>query len=134
MYELFHGLEYVSAHIDVLLIIGNSDFEDHLNKAAIVSMKLKAAGFKINAEKLFFARDNLEYLGFKIRRQGIMPLPDKVQSIKDIAVPTNKKQLRSFIGVVNYYRDMWKHRSDILTPLPQMTSKQATWNWSKEHQ
>ena len=46
-----------------------------------------------------------------------MPLPDKVQAIKHIAVPTNKKQLRSFIGVINYYRDMWKHRSDILTPL-----------------
>ena len=45
-----------------------------------------------------------------------MPLPDKVQAIKDIVVPTNKKQLRSFIGVINYYRDVWKQRSDILTP------------------
>ena len=44
-------------------------------------MKLKAAGFKNTAEKLFFARDSLEYLGFKIIRQGIMPSPDKVQSI-----------------------------------------------------
>ena len=43
-----------------------------------------------------------------------MPLPDKVQAIKDIAVPTNKNQLRSFIGEINYYGDMWKHRSDIL--------------------
>ena len=63
-----------------------------------------------------------------------MPLPDKVQAIKDIAVPTNKKQLRSFIGVIKYYRDMWKHRSDILTPLTKMTSKQATWNRTEEHQ
>ena len=54
----------------------------------------------------FIARDNLQYLSYKITRQGIMPLPDKVQLIKDIAVLTNKKQLRSFIGVINYYRDM----------------------------
>ena len=73
----------------------------------IILKKSKAAGFKINAKKSFFARDNLEYLGFKISRQGIMPLPDKVQAIKDIAVPTNIKQLRSFIGVINYYRDKW---------------------------
>ena len=40
-----------------------------------------AASLKINAEKLFFARDNLEYLGFQISRQGIMPLLDnKVQA------------------------------------------------------
>ena len=31
-----------------------------------------------------------------------MPLPDKVQAIKDIAIPNNKKQLRSFIGGINY--------------------------------
>ena len=63
-----------------------------------------------------------------------MPLPNKVQAIKDIAVPNNKRQLRSFIGIINYYRDMWKRRSHTLTPLTQMTSKQATFKWTKEHQ
>ena len=50
------------------------------------AQRVKAAGFKINAEKTFFTRDNLEYLGFKITRLGIIPLPDKVKAIKDIAV------------------------------------------------
>ena len=134
MNELFHDLEYVRAYIDDLLIISNSSFQDHLNKVKIVLNKLKAAGFKINAEKSKFARDSLEYLGFLITREGIMPLPEKVQAIKDIAVPNNKRQLRSFIGVINYYRDMWKRRSDTLTPLTQMTSKQANWKWTEEHQ
>ena len=61
-----------------------------------------------------------------------MPLPDKVEAIKNIAVPTTKRQLRSFIGLINYYRDMWQHRSGILIPLSSMTYKQAKWNWSKE--
>ena len=52
----------------------------------------------MDADKLFFARDNLLYLSFIIPRQGIMPLPDKVQAIKDIALPTDKTQLKSFIG------------------------------------
>ena len=59
-------------------------------KCKIVWKKLKAASFKINIEKLYFARDNLEYLGFKITWQGIMPLPDKVQAFKELAVPTKK--------------------------------------------
>ena len=54
-----------------------------------------AVGFNINAEKSFVARDNLEYLGFKTTRQGIMPLLDKVQAIKDIAIPTNKSNLEA---------------------------------------
>ena len=63
-----------------------------------------------------------------------MPLPDKVQAITNIAPPTTKRQLRSFIGIINYYRDMWKGRSGILTPLSSMTSKEAKWNWTSECQ
>ena len=59
-----------------------------------------------------------------------MPLPHKVEAIKNIAVPTTKNQLRIFIGLVNYFRDMWQHRSKIF-PLSSMTSEQAKWNWSK---
>ena len=98
MTELFNGLEYVRAYIDDHSIMSNGNFEDHLNKAKIVFKQQKAAGFKINAEKSFLPEITLEYLGFKITRQGIISLPAKVQAIKDIAVPTNKSRLRSFIG------------------------------------
>ena len=51
-----------------------------------------------------------------------------------LAEPKTKKQLRSFIGVINYYRDMWKGRSDLLAPLSAMTSKKAPWNWTPQCQ
>ena len=78
-------------------------------------------------KKSFFARNELEYLGFSITRQEIMPLPDKVEAIKNIVVHTTKKQLRNFIGLINHYRDIWQHRSKLLTPLSSMTSKQTKW-------
>ena len=46
-----------------------------------------------------------------------MPLPDKVEAKKNIAIPTTKKQLKNFKGLIIYFRDMWKHRSGVLTPL-----------------
>ena len=95
MDEVFNGLECLRAYIDDLLIISNGNFEAHLNKVKIFLKTSKAAGLKINAEKAFFVRDNLKYLGFEITRQGIMP---KGQAIKHIAIPTYKKQLRSIIG------------------------------------
>ena len=109
MNDLFNGLEYVTAYIDDLLIISNSNFKDHRNKVTIVLKKLKAACFKINVEKSFFARFSLEYLSFKITKQYMMHLPDKVQAIKYAAVPTSNMQFRSFIGVINYCRDTWKY-------------------------
>ena len=63
-----------------------------------------------------------------------MPLPDKIEAIKNIAVPTTKKQLRSFIGLINHHRVMWHHWSEVITSLSSMNFKQAKWNWSKECQ
>ena len=111
MNELLNGLEYWRTYIDDQLIISNTSFEDHINKLVKVLSKLDQKGFKVNAEKSFFARNKLEYLGFRISRQGIMPLPNKVEAIKKNVVPTTKKQVRSFIGLINYYRDMWQHSS-----------------------
>ena len=87
-------------------MISNKSFEDRINKLDKVLSKLNQKGYKANAEKYFFARNELEYLGFRITRQGITSLSDEVETIKNIAVPTTKKQLRSFIGIINYYRDM----------------------------
>ena len=54
--ELFNDLEYVRAYIDDLLIISNGNYEDHLKKVQIVLNKLKAVGFKINAENPFLPK------------------------------------------------------------------------------
>jgi len=91
MNDLFAGLDYVRAYIDDLLIISNGTLEDHLQKISKALKILQKAGFKINAEKSLFAKGELDYLGFKITREGIMPLPDKVEAIKNIAVPQTKK-------------------------------------------
>ena len=91
MNDLFAGLHYVRAYIDDLLIISNGTLEDHLQKISKAFKILQKAGFKINAEKSLFAKGELDYLGFKITREGIMPLPDKVEAIKNIAVPQTKK-------------------------------------------
>ena len=94
---LFKGLEYISTYIDDIIIISNVSFEEKLDK---LLSKLNQKRFKVIVEKSFFARNELEYLGL---RQGIMPLPDKVAAIKNIAVPTTEKQLRSVIGFIKYY-------------------------------
>ena len=51
-----------------------------------------------------------------------------------IDTPRNRKELRSFIGVVNYYRDMWIRRSHALAPLAKLTSKAVKWQWTQKEQ
>ena len=56
-------------------------------------------------------------------------MKNKAEAIMKITEPTNHKQLQSFIGVVNYYRDMWVRRSHTLAPLASLTSNNAEWSW-----
>jgi hypothetical protein len=134
MSTLMQDLEYVRAYIDDLLIITSGSLDDHLDKLEVVLGKLRQAGLKVNAKKSFFAREELEYLGYWITREGIQPTTAKVKAITAIEPPKNKKQLRRFIGMVNYYRDMWGKRSETLAPLASLTSKTAKWVWNEEHQ
>jgi hypothetical protein len=108
MNELFIGMK-VRAYIDDLLLITSGTYEEHLAKLEVL-LRLREAGLKV-AEKSKFCTGELEYLGYWITRDGIKPLPDKVHAIQKIAEPTNK--LRGFIGIVNYYRDMWIRRSHL---------------------
>ena len=99
-------LEYVRACIDDLLVTTKGSFEDHLQKLERVLARLQEARLKVNANKSFFAREGLEYLGYWISREGIQPLSTKVEAIQRIAPPKNKRKLRRFIGIINYNRDM----------------------------
>jgi hypothetical protein len=134
MSNLMIGLEYVRTYIDDLLVITHGSFEDHLQKLGTVLNRLRTAGLKVNAKKSFFAKGELEYLGYWVTREGISPTTNKVNAISNIATPINKKELRAFIGMVNYYRNMWIRRSHVLAPLAALTSKTAKWVWGAEEQ
>ena len=79
MSELFWDIEYVRAYIDDLLTFTKGSYEDHLAKLDKVLNRLQQAGLKVNAGKSFFAKTELEYLGYWITRQGIQPLPKKLK-------------------------------------------------------
>ena len=131
---LMGDLEYIRTYIDDLLCITKGTWEDHLEKLEEVFKRLQNAGLKVNARKSFFGRGELEYLGYWITRDGIMPIPKKVKAIKNMATPRTIRDVRKFVGMVNYYRDMWVRRSDILSPLTKLCSKNATFKWGKEQQ
>jgi putative transposase len=125
MYEIFSDLEYVCVYIDDLLVTSCSTFEEHLQRLELVFSQLSEAGLKVNVNKSHFAVSEIEYLGYWITRNGIQPVPKKVEAIQCIAPLTTRKQLQSFIGLINYYRDMWPRRSEILAPLTCLTSKMS---------
>ena len=131
MMEILGDLSYVNVYLDDILVLTNGTYKDHLQKLQVILARLQTYGFRANLKKSFFATKELEYLGFWITQNGIQPQPKKVEAILRLLPPTNKRQLRHFLGMVNYYRDMWRRRSHILAPLTTLTSKNKTWLWGE---
>ena len=134
MQELLGDIDFASVYLDDILITSNGTFEDHLQKLHVILTMLNKAGFRANVRKCFFAQDNLDYLGYHLTTKGIQPQPKKVEAIMRITPPKTKRQLRHFLGMVNFYRDVWRRRSHILASLTGLVSPKAKWHWGKEQQ
>jgi transposase InsO family protein len=132
--DVMSGLENVRAYLDDILITTSGTFEDHLTTVEQVLQRLENIGFAVNVKKSSFAVSEIEYLGYWITREGIQPQPKKVEAIVQLKPPKTKRQLRHFLGMVNYYRDMWRRRSHMLAPLTSMVSKDAKFKWTQDHQ
>ena len=96
--------------------------------------RLQKAGLKVNASKSCFSAHKFDYLGYHVTRDGVMPIPKKVEAIQALVVLNTCKQFRQFISMVNLYRDMWQKRSELLDPSTALTSKSVKCDWKDKHQ
>ena len=80
--------------------------------------KVARSRLNVNAYKSKFCAHETDYLGYILTRDGIKPQSKKIEAILAINPPTNVKELRRFLGMVQYYRDMWMRRSKSLHLLP----------------
>ncbi len=117
MGNLMASLEYVWAYIDDLLAITKGSLGDYLAKLEALFIRLWDAGLKVNAAKLFFCTAETEYLGIILTSGGVKPQQKKVQAILALNLPNNVKELRPFLGMVQYYRDMWVKCSEMVASL-----------------
>ena len=123
--EIMGNLPNVRAYLDDILVTTAGSFEDHLKHVELVLQHLTDAGFAVNLCKSSFAVTEIDYLGYWITQHGIQPQPKKMEAIMRLTPPTTERQLRRFLGMINYYRDMWQRRSHILAPLTAMCSVKA---------
>ena len=133
MDTLLSGIPHVVVYLDDILIAG-SDEQDHLRTLGKVLQKVEAAGLTLKKSKCVFGVTSVKFLGHIIDGNGLHPSPEKVQAIKDAPEPTTVSDLKSFLGLVNYYNKFLLNLSVCLAPLYQLLCKQTRWSWTTEHQ
>ena len=76
--------------------------------------------------------NEMKYLGFVITQNGLTTDPGKVQAVQSFPIPTNRTELKGFLGLANYYRRFVKNFSTIAEPLNRLTKKDQEYEWKQE--
>ena len=152
MEGILNGISHVCVYIDDILVTGSSEAE-HLSTLEEVLRRLRDAGLRlkrtkctfmlptveylghsISAEGLRPTQETVEYLGHSISAEGLRPTQEKVRAIVEAPAPQNVSQLRSFLGLVNYYGKFLPNLSSTLAPLHRLLRKHTRWLWSSSEE
>ena len=120
------GLDNVLCYIDDIMI-HTPTMAQHLEVLEQVFEKLREFNLKANPDKSIFATQTCDCLGYKISPNGVQPSKDKTEAIRNATAPSTIKQVRSFLGLCNYFRHLIPNFAKMAEPLTKLTRKDASW-------
>ena len=93
-------------YIDDILVYSAS-IQEHMETLVFLLNRLMKAGYRLNLDKCEFLQEQIKYLGFVIDKDGVRPDPLKMEVLANTTVPKTKKEVKSFLAMVNYYRSFF---------------------------
>ena len=104
-------------------------FEQHMQALRWVLERLREEGLFLKPKKCTIATEQMSFLGFIIDRQGLRTDPAKVEAVATFPRPTNKTEVRAFLGLATYYRRFVKNFAKVASPLNDMLRKDHDRIW-----
>jgi energy-coupling factor transporter ATP-binding protein EcfA2 len=120
---------FAVAYVDDVLIM-SADMASHVEHVAKVLDCLHAAGLRVHPEKSVFGASEIEFLGHMITPNGLAPTKAKTAAIMSLPSPRNVSELRSIMGILNYYRLYIPDFSVTAAPIYELTQAGAAWDWT----
>ena len=130
--NIFHDYsdKFVMAYLDDILIYSTT-WEEHIKHIELVLSRLRANKLYGKLSKCTFGVQEIEYLGFVLKAGKIAMNQNKTDAIKAWITPKSRRDVQSFLGLINYYRRFIKNCSKIAKPLTELT-KDVLFEWSNE--
>lgn len=123
MKSVLTGLEELcTAYLDDIVVHGSS-LRDHQNKLGKVFDRLRTHKLQLQPRKCTFLRKEVLYLGHIINENGVSPDPNKIKCIQNFPKLKNAKDIKSFLGLLNYYRRFVNNFAKMAKPLTNLLKK-----------
>lgn len=132
MDSLLQDLPGVVVYLDDVLVSGTSK-EDHLQNLSKVMARLETAGLTLKQSKCVFLVKSVEYLGHIIDEHGLHPSTTKIRAISEAPEPKNVTELKSFLGLLNYYGKFIPNLASLFSPLYRLLKATSPWSWTSLH-
>ena len=133
METLLQGIPFVAVFLDNILITGRTE-EEHLKNIDETLKRLSDAGLRLKESKCSFMKPSLECLGHRVDAEGFHPVEAKVKAVKDAPAPKNVSELKSFLGMINFYGKFLPNLASTLEPLHLLLRQNQAWRWKEEQQ
>ena len=125
----YTGLKgFVRVYMDDIIIFSRN-MDEHAGHVEAVLAALEAEGYCCRPDKCVFGADSVPYLGHVVSADGLSVDPLKVGLVRDWPAPTDVNQVRSFVGLVQYFRRFIKDLATHLGPLTNLTKKDVPFAW-----
>ena len=116
------------------LILFSKSFDKHLELLEKVFAKFRTAHLRMNPEKSKFGLSHVQYLGFQFSEQGISMDKNKIAAVQTYPRPTSAKQLRSYLGLTNFWKRFICSYSAITQPLRKLLQNNVKFEWGQEQE
>jgi hypothetical protein len=132
MQHILKGLEWKACliYLDDVITLGK-DFDDALNNQSEVLTKLETAGIKLKPKKCFLFQKEVEFLGHLVTENGVRTSPGKIEAVKNWPAPENLTEVKSFLGLVTYYKEFIPSFGDVARPLYQLSKADQEFIWDE---
>ncbi|CAK1581092.1 unnamed protein product [Parnassius mnemosyne] len=116
MDEILRDIDFAFPYLDDILI-ASKDEANHERHLCTVFERLREHGVVINTAKSIFGVPEVEFLGFMVSAEGTRPTKEKVSAILNFPLPKNVRELRRYLGMLNFYRRFLPNAAQVQTPL-----------------
>lgn len=123
----------VLVYVDDIMVHGKT-FQATLSSLREVFNRLRSSGLKLKPGKCQLFKDSVKYLGHVVSQEGVSCDPEKLEAIRDWAIPRSVKEVRAMLGTASYYRKYIKNFAKLAAPLTALLHKGVKFIWSEDCQ